>query len=148
MNVVLLKEVTKTLYFPSSSSKMHWRKSLTFQSKIVRNSGLAEGRALLKMFWLGPLLSQLTKYLPSWNCSQKQGNLSNQVYSMWVSSCDNAISILSKVCSLLEHSSLLSKLWSFLIPHQVTSEQSQLMICWKWPQFWKKWTEFRNFRLL
>ena len=47
------------------------------------------------MFWLGPLLSQLTKYLPSWNCLQKQGNLSNQVYSMWVSSCDKAISILS-----------------------------------------------------
>ena len=49
-------------------------------------------------------------------------------------------------------SSFLSKLWYSSIQHQLTSKQSQLMLHWKVPQFWKKWgscncvlkwTEFR-----
>ena len=36
-------------------------------------------------------------------------------------------------------SSFLSKLWYFSIQHQLTSKQSQLMLYWKVPQFWKKW---------
>ena len=37
------------------------------------------------------------------------------------------------------HSSFLSKLWYFSIQHQLTSKQSQLLLYWKLPQFWKKW---------
>ena len=37
-------------------------------------------------------------------------------------------------------SSFHSKVWPLSIIHQLTSKQSQLMLHWKWPQFWKKWS--------
>ena len=36
-------------------------------------------------------------------------------------------------------SSVLSKLWSFSIIHQLTLFWFKLMYYWKWPQFWKNW---------
>ena len=36
-------------------------------------------------------------------------------------------------------SSFLSKVWYFSVQHQLTSKQSELMLFWKVPQFWKKW---------
>ena len=80
--------------------------------------------------WANPRIMSLQKLNWSWGRSDIGSAIAR---STWVP---------IRVRSLLEHSCAILISFKIVIIFNTTSaktKQSQLMLYWKWPQFWKKW---------